>query len=203
MWARCCGAPPRETAALAASKQAGEKQTLLNGGALDSRAPVDIYTARTSGYLLQYFAVGLVYGFIPACNYPLFVCYLNAPAYVAAAAATLASFPWALKIFFALATDTLPIGGYRRRPWMMIGWTLCTGFLIALASVPLPAPYYCLGEDGHYDLTKVCNPAAAEAGMPFAVLMMFVAIGYIMADVAADALTVSYARCEPQARSPM
>ena len=100
MWMQCCGRPPPPEA-VAASRQSGEKQTLLDGGALDSRAPVDIYTWRTSGYLLQYFAVGLVYGFVPACNYPLFVCYLNAPAYVAAAAATLASFPWALKIFFA------------------------------------------------------------------------------------------------------
>ncbi|KAL3905583.1 MAG: hypothetical protein SGPRY_010862, partial [Prymnesium sp.] len=164
-------------------------------GALDSSTPPDLYTTRTFGYLLQYFAVGLVYGGLPATNYGLFICYLNVPAYVSSAATTLATFPWSVKILFAFATDGFPIGGYRRRPWMMIGWSICSIFLIALALTPLPPPYYCI-EEGRLNLHKVCNPAAASSGFPFAVLLCLAACGYVAADVAADGLTVSYARRE-------
>lgn len=190
MW-RCCAREPPSGEALPLRKSAN--------GALDPAAPVDIFTVRTCGYLLQYFAVGLIYGGLPGTTYGLFICYLNVPSYVANASTTLATFPWSLKIIFAVLSDVMPIGGYRRRPWMMVGWVICTIFLIALASIPLPEPYYCFGANGRYDLHKVCNESAASDGYPFAILMMLAACGYVLADVAADGLTVSYARREAQA----
>ena len=168
-------------------------------GALEAGGPINIYDWRRIGYLAQYFAVGVLYGGLPATQYGFFVAYLNVPAYVSAASSTLASLAWSFKIFFALITDALPIGGYRRRPYMVIGWSIAAIFLLCLGAMPLPRPYYCLGADGEYDLTRVCNEAAAESGMPFALLMMMVAVGYVQADVAADALTVQYARREPLA----
>ncbi|KAL1522620.1 hypothetical protein AB1Y20_017602 [Prymnesium parvum] len=167
--------------------------------ALDPSAPVDILALRNSGYLLQYFAVGLIFGGLPATQYGLFVAYLNVPAYVSTAASTLSTFPWSIKILFALLSDGVPLFGYRRRPWMMVGWTICTLFLICLACTPLPTPYFCFTESGKLDLHKVCNSGAAHEGLAFALLMMCAACGYVLADVAADGLTVSYARREAQA----
>ena len=44
-----------------------------------------------------------------------------------------------------------------------------------------------------------CNAAAAESGGAIAMLMMLASLGYCIADVAADGLTVSLARAEPAA----
>ena len=180
-----------------AAKSDGAKRD----GALEAGGSVRIFEARNAGYILQYFAVGMLYRGISATSYGFFNAYLNAPAYVQAASSTLASIPWSFKIFFAILTDAIPIAGYRRRPWMVIGWSIAALALVALALWPLPEPYYCMGTDDAgrpaLNQTSVCNPSAREAGMPYAILMMIAAVGFVQADVAADALTVSYARREP------
>jgi uncharacterized membrane protein YgcG len=170
----------------------------LDSGALDNSGTVNIYSWRTCGYLGQYFAVGMINGGLPSTHYALFIVYLNVPSYVASAASVLAMMAWVLKIFFALLSDTRPIHGYRRRPYMMIGWSIAFVFLIALACTPMPAPYFCQGPDGTYNLKKVCNPAAKSSGYVFALMMMMVSVGVVLADVSADALTVAYARREPE-----
>ena len=54
--------------------------------------------------------------------------------------------------------------------------------------------------DGTYDTTAPpCNEAAASGSTVFSILMLATAVGYVTADVAADALTVQYARREPLA----
>jgi len=168
-------------------------------GALEAGGAINIYDWRRCGYLLQYFSVGLIYGGLPATSYGLYIAYLNVPAYISGAASTLRDFPWSLKVVFALLTDACPIGGYRRRPFMAGGWLIACIFLVALAATPLPDPYYCTDVTGQYNLSSTCNAAAASSGMPIAVLMCMVAVGYVQADVAADALTVQYARREPAA----
>ena len=128
-----------------------------------------------------------------------FIVYLNVPSYVASAASVLSSMAWVLKIFFALLSDTKPINGFRRRPYMMLGWSIAVLFLLALACTPLPDAYYCKAADGSYDMHKVCNAEAQHSGYVYALLMMMVSVGVVLADVSADALTVTYARREPLA----
>ena len=50
---------------------------------------------------------------------------------------------------------------------------------------------------GATEAAKPCNAAASEEGGRFALSMMLASIGYCIADVAADGLTVSLARAEP------
>ena len=54
-------------------------------------------------------------------------------------------------------------------------------------------------DDGTTTAADPCNPNAAEEGGPFALLMMLASLGYCIADVAADGLTVTLARQEPEA----
>ena len=108
--------------------------------------------------------------------------------------------PQSLKVVFAVASDLLPIGGYKRRPWMMIGFTISSIFLLVLSMMPLPRPYYCFGADGQYDLHKVCDEEAKTSGTKYMLIMMLVAIGVVITNASADALTVSYGRREPIAR---
>ena len=186
-----------------------------DGGPGDSLAngkPVDIWHRKHMGYLAQYFAVGLIKGAFPATIYGLFLGYLHVPSYVYATAGTITTLPWSsnctathcntnrlvgrrsFKFFFGAVNDCVPIFGYRRKPYMVLGWTVCALTLLVLGSVPLPAPYWCEGRRGEC----ICNEPASREGGKYALLMSMAALGYVVADVAADGLTVEYARREPE-----
>ena len=143
-----------------------------------------------------------IYGGLPATTYGLFLGYLNVPAHVYATARVVMMLPWSFKFAFGLLNDTRPIGGYRRKPYMALGWALCALMLLRLALTTLPPPYYCLDEVTRRPLTDEppCNPSAADAGGHYALMMMLAALGYVVADVAADGLTVEIARREPERR---
>ncbi|CAJ1365759.1 unnamed protein product [Effrenium voratum] len=167
-------------------------------GALAFGEEVDIYELRNSGFLLQYFAVGVIYGGLPATIYGFFLGYLNVPGYVYATASVVTTMPWSFKVLFGLLNDCLPIRGYRRKPYMVLGWSLCFATLVILAMKPLPEPYYCRSPDGGLDEDRVCNAEAQWAGGSFAMLMCLAALGYVIADVAADGLMVEFAQREPE-----
>ena len=69
----------------------------------------------------QYFAVGLIYGGLPATIYGLFMGYLNVPSYVFATASVITTLPWSFKFLFGMINDCFPIYGYHRKPYMVIG----------------------------------------------------------------------------------
>ena len=180
---------------------------------------MDIYSLKMCGYLMQYFTVGLIYGGLPATAYGYFLGYLNVPGYVYSTVRVVTLLPWSFKFLLGLINDTCPIGGYRRKPYMVFGWALCAGMLVLLWQTALPDPYWCLSEvDGSqvldascetdadcaqgdcHDELCVCNVDAQELGGSFALLMMVAATGYVIADVAADGLTVELARREPVSR---
>eukprot|EP00927_Polykrikos_kofoidii_P086157 TRINITY_DN9574_c0_g1_i5.p1 TRINITY_DN9574_c0_g1~~TRINITY_DN9574_c0_g1_i5.p1 ORF type:complete len:583 (+),score=64.03 TRINITY_DN9574_c0_g1_i5:54-1751(+) len=172
-----------------------------HGDPVESKAEVNLFELRNSGFLLQFFAIGIVFGGLPATVYGLFLGYLNVPAYVYAAAAVITRLPWSFKFIWGLINDCVPIRGQRRRPYMVFGWTLCSVTLLALGCHPLPQPYYCRGSDGKY-LKRIapCNPDAQHQGGMLASLMCLAALGYVIADVAADGLMVEYAHREPEER---
>lgn len=160
------------------------------------------------GFLAQYFAVGVIYSGVPATTYGVFLGYLNVPGYVYATVSVISSLPWSFKFFFGLINDTVPIFGLRRKPYMVLGWLFCAGALLKLGMTPLPPPYWCQDEaglyikkqtlpDGTIDAAEPCNPSAAEEGGKYAILLMLAALGYVIADVAADGLTTEYAKQEP------
>lgn len=164
---------------------------------LSQEAEADIYVLRNIGYLAQYFSVGLIYGGLPATTYGFFLGYLSVPAHVYATVRVIIVLPWSFKFAFGLLNDCVPIAGYRRKPYMVIGWSLCAFMLIVLAFTPLPEPYWCLNGTLQDKDVPPCNPDAKQAGGGFAFLMILAALGYVIADVAADGLTVQFARSEP------
>mmetsp|Transcript_36815 Transcript_36815/g.68546 ORF Transcript_36815/g.68546 Transcript_36815/m.68546 type:complete len:564 (-) Transcript_36815:228-1919(-) len=169
-------------------------------GALATGEQVNIYELRNIGFLLQYFAVGVIYGGLPATIYGFFLGYLNVPGYVYATASVVTTMPWSFKLFFGFMNDCFPILGYRRKPYMVIGWTMCFLTLLVLGSRPLPKPYFCQDSDGNFIKDEICNEDARWAGGEFACLMCLAALGYVIADVAADGLMVEFAQREPEAK---
>eukprot|EP00937_MAST-01D_sp_MAST-1D-sp2_P002439 g2439.t1 len=185
------------------------------GGALAAGGAVNIWRWRNAGYLMQYYAVGLLYGGLPATVYPFFLGYLSVPSFIYSTVLQVIQLPWAFKLLFGMVNDCFPLwGGYRRKPYMVIGWAMACVTLLALSAKPLPLPFWCVNATSGEYITKVsasaagagaavatpCNPASKDAGGAFALWMCLAACGYVVADVAADGLTVEYARREPAAR---
>ena len=126
--------PTEKTALLSDTDSKGEKDSLASGPV------INIYDPSNIGYLMQYYAVGLIYGGLPATVYGFFVGYLNVrhhplqprapahwaqhlltgrrslvqvPAYVYATSGVIMTMPWSFKFFFGMINDCFPIGGYR------------------------------------------------------------------------------------------
>jgi len=199
---------PRAPAHEFGKADAGETALLLeekediegDDGALEAGGEIDVFAFERIGYLCQYLTVGLLQGSISGMGYGLYICYLNVPSYVNASQSSLIEMAWSLKVLFALVSDSCPIFGLRRKPYMAIGWSIAAMGLLVVAAVPLPDPYYCKDASGRYDTHRVCNPEAAGSGALYAGLLATATCGYMLADVSADALTVQYARREPLKR---
>jgi hypothetical protein len=179
----------------------GTDPSSLEDGALRAGGMPNLFCKENIGLLINYLCVGLVYGAFPKTIFPFLGYYLNMDGYQMSAASVLVSLPWSFKMFIGILSDSFPIGGYRRKPYIVLGWSLCLLFLIIMACVPVEAPYYIKGEiqlhRSDIDARRVGNPHAPSTGAKYIVLMMFASLGYVIADVACDGVVVEFAQREP------
>jgi hypothetical protein len=179
----------------------------FEGGALRAGgAPV--LTSRDSiGLLVQYAVVGLIYGSLPETIYPFMQEYLNCSGAQVTTASTLVVLPWSFKALYGIMSDCFPIFGYRRRPYMLIGWGICFIMLLVMACMPIGQPYYTVSSDRDVDVADYTpeieariNYSAPSEGAKYVMLMFFAAFGYVMSDVCADSITAEFAQREPVER---
>lgn len=175
----------------------------IDGGALREGGVPDLYSKECIGLLAQYAAVGVIFGAFPRTIYPFLNNYLNMDGYQTVAATTLVSLPWSFKTFIGIISDSFPIFGYRRRPYMVGGWVLCFILLLTMAAMPVDDPYYRFTEDNQMNDSLIprdrLNVDAPNSGSKYILLMMFASVGYVVADVAADGMVVEFAQREPEA----
>ncbi|KAF0727912.1 hypothetical protein Ae201684_014140 [Aphanomyces euteiches] len=175
-------------------------------GALRPGGALNLLSLEAFGLLSQYAGVGILMGVFNALQYPLFQNYLHMEGYQSASYRVLISLGWSSKIFFGILSDCLPVFGYKRRPYMVLGWAMCGVCCLMMAITPFPAPYYGSKElkgiptsNMTADQLKLINLAAPTSASFFIVMSMLGSLGYVMADVAADAMVVQYAQREPAA----
>ncbi|KDO21282.1 hypothetical protein SPRG_13581 [Saprolegnia parasitica CBS 223.65] len=162
----------------------------LEGGALrEGGAPV--YTSQeVLGLLSQYVAVGLMLGALPNMTYPVFTGCFHMTGAQYNSAKTLLFIGWSLKAFIGMISDCVPIYGYRRKSWMMLGWS--GAFICLLAGVAgIEASLRTAAQNATINLD------APVKGGVVALLFGVATISYVFADVPADALVVEYAQREP------
>ncbi|RHY10892.1 hypothetical protein DYB36_009613, partial [Aphanomyces astaci] len=179
-----------------------EEGALVEGGALD------LFSREAFALFMQYGAIGIIYGMIPSLNYPIFNIYLNLEGYQTSSYGVLTVIGWSFKVIFGLLSDCVPIYGYRRKSWMLIGWTITMICLSVMAFSPFGEPFC------NREKTKFCstplekvpkselqyfNLTAPDNGTLFILLSMFIAFGYVLAASASDAMVVEYAQREPVA----
>ncbi|EQC26908.1 hypothetical protein SDRG_15241 [Saprolegnia diclina VS20] len=191
----------------------GDGDDLYLGGAIREGGALELYSKEAIGLLAQYAAVGVVYGCLPALVYPVYVKYMNFAGYEAASYSVLITICWSFKVFLGMLSDCFPIGGYKRRPYMLIGWSICLACMCLMAFAPFPEPY--LGKSLRLsaaaiskvrggDLSnltaeqkQLVNVDAAGEANYWILLSSLGSFGYMLADVAADAMVVEYAHREP------
>ncbi|CAH0484858.1 unnamed protein product [Peronospora farinosa] len=181
-----------------------EHKSPIHGGALREGGAPNLLSKDCLGLLVQYAAVGLVYGVLPATTYPFLQNYLNASGAQVTTANTLLFLPWSFKCFYGILSDCVPLWGYRRRPWMVIGWIICLSMLIIMACMPAGDPYYTVSADRDIkpadytpEIKARINSTAASQAAKYVMLMCFAGAGYVLADVCADSIVVEFAQREP------
>lgn len=183
---------------------AGEKIGEYEGGALRPGGMPNLLSKGCIGLLFQYAVVGLVYGVLPETIYSFMQQYLNCSGSQVAAAKQLVVLPWSFKVFYGIMSDCRPIFGYRRRPYMLIGWTICILTLLAMAIMPIGKPYYTVASDRDVavadytdEIRARINYDAPSEGAKYVIIMLFAACGYVLSDVCADSITCELAQQEP------
>ncbi|KAH9095373.1 hypothetical protein LEN26_017846 [Aphanomyces euteiches] len=178
----------------------------FEGGAIRSGGPPDYRSTEILALLSQYVAVGLLYGALPNLAYPIFTGYFRLSGAEYNSATALVSFGWTLKVFIGLLSDCVPLGGYRRKSYMVVGWTLCFICMLTLALRNNGPSFVSLAksinpriEELNATATDEIKDTIAPSGATVALLFAAATISYLIADVPADALVVEVAQREPVA----
>ena len=162
-------------------------------GALRNGGSVNLFNPSYIGILVNYAAIGFIMGTLPSSVLPFLKNYLHMKSYQASSALKLIAIASSLKSIIGIVSDSFPIMGYRRRPYMILGWIMCSFSLCAASFFPVPKPYYYPGT------TMVQNHDAPAAGAKFTIAMMLAGIAYTFAEVATDAMMIELAQREPVA----
>ncbi|KAF1326270.1 Transmembrane protein, partial [Globisporangium splendens] len=178
----------------------------LEAAPLQPGGTPSVFSRRHIGLLAHIAAVGVIDGTVLGVIYAVLNNYLYVSATLSATALALVRFPRALRWIAALFSDCYPIFGYRRRPYLILGWTVSFISCFLMAVLPLGDPYYLDPSLSGKDESKMTeaqlamiNHAASDRGVLVIFLLMFANLGYILAFGAADGVMVELAQREPEA----
>ena len=135
---------------------------------------LDSWSMPYVGIPINYFSVGVIYSGSVSILYPLLVIQEGVTSAYYTAAANLVTVFWSYKIAFGFLSDCLPIFGYNKKSYIIIGWLLCALMLILLAGM-----------------------GSGVSSTKLVLMLTFANLGYVMADVAADGYMVWMAHREP------
>ncbi|OWZ08910.1 hypothetical protein PHMEG_00018473 [Phytophthora megakarya] len=179
---------------------------LEDGSLRPPKGSVSAFSWENLGMLTHIAAVGIVYGTVSGVIYSVLNNYLHMSATLVATATALVTFPRALRLFTGMLTDTCPIFGYRRRPYMIIGWSLSFVSCLLMAALPLGEPYYTdasLSDIATVDMTPeqlaTLNTDAPNRGIKLIILMMLANFGTVLAYSGFNGALMDVSQREPEA----
>lgn len=99
---------------------------------------LDVYRDENICLIASYFTVGFALFFSPSPIYYYLVEVQNTSSTEIGVFTTLEMIPWSLKVFYGLLSDAFPIYGYRRKPYILLGWMIFIfgNFILALFGEP-------------------------------------------------------------------
>ncbi|RYY81011.1 hypothetical protein EON63_16385 [archaeon] len=87
----------------------------------DASIAYDIYRKENLAIIMAYFSVGLVSSFLATPMNIYLVNTLNAEPQMQNTIGILQTLPWSMKLVFGFLSDTVPIFGLHRKPYLAIG----------------------------------------------------------------------------------
>ena len=119
------------------------------------------------------------------------------------------SLPSSFKLLFGFLSDNVPLSGYRRKPYMLIGWgiaALSMASLLFFSNLHVPARnagcFHSSSSDENednnnpYEQGEIPNDAPT---IPFlSICLLLFGIGFWMADVMGDSIVAEKAKLEPE-----
>ncbi|KAF0742025.1 hypothetical protein Ae201684P_008407 [Aphanomyces euteiches] len=168
--------------------------------------PVSIYNVKNLGLAAHIAGVGVVYGTLTGVIYAVLNNYLHMSTTLVATATALVTFPRSLGVFTGMLTDRVPIFGYRRRPYLILGWLLSFVSCLLMALFLLGDPYYrdpALSKIAATKLTAAQKAAginldAPQHGIKLIVLLAFAHLGVIVAFCGYHGVLVNLSQREPE-----
>ncbi|KAF0718912.1 Aste57867_1391 [Aphanomyces stellatus] len=188
-----------------------QQTTILEEGALMPGGALNLCSGEAMAVFVQYAAIGFLYGLFPGLEYPVFQQYLHLEGYQINSYGALVNIAWSFKIIFGVLSDCFPIFGYRRKPWIVLGWVIALGSCLFMALRPFGAPY--CNASGNATIQEMCfdreklalvprdkiNEAAQEQASVYILASVLATVGYVMVNCVSDAMVVQYAQREPLA----
>lgn len=166
--------------------QAKEK-AVLEGALRPARGSILMYSAKNVGMLAHEASGGLIYGVVGGVIYAVLNNYLHMSAVLVATASALIYFPRTLRVFFCMLSDTTPIFGYRRRPYMALGWLVTSTACLLMAVLSLGEPYYSDASIANKDEATLTpeqlatiDYTAPDRGIKLIILMMVANLGTVI-----------------------
>lgn len=163
----------------------------------------DMLSTRHLGVYLSYLCVGFIYGSATAIVYPIIVILHGEPNNFQQAVTGSFTLFWSFKVFFGFLSDNVPIFGCRRKPYLLIGWTIAVGSSVALAATAQISGKAQICQDGARVKVSCDGPYAFGPflvdDLPVSSLIAWMMVnnfGYVLADVAMDSLVIEYAQRE-------
>uniref|UniRef100_K3XBY0 Major facilitator superfamily (MFS) profile domain-containing protein n=1 Tax=Globisporangium ultimum (strain ATCC 200006 / CBS 805.95 / DAOM BR144) TaxID=431595 RepID=K3XBY0_GLOUD len=175
-----------------------------NGALRAARGSVSVFSWQNLGMAVHMAGVGVVYSTISGVIYSVLNNYLHMSATLVATATALVQFPRSLRLFTGMLTDTVPIFGYRRRPYMVLGWGLSFVSCLLMAILPLGDPYYgdkALASLDPSQLTheqlEMIDTDAPQRGVKLIILMMIANFGTVVAYSGFNGVLIDVSQREP------
>ncbi|GAB9468608.1 uncharacterized protein PITG_05620 [Globisporangium polare] len=177
----------------------------IEGGALRPGGAPNMYSKENIGVLAQFAATGVVYGTLLGVVYPFLNNYLRMTGTQTSSASALLALPWTWRVFFGIISDCYPICGYRRRPYVVIGWLVCFVACFLMAVLPIGEPKYsdpALAFIPEANLTAeqiaAINYDAPSSGVKYILLLVLANIGCAISVTVASGIMVDLAQREPE-----
>jgi hypothetical protein len=171
---------------------------------MDAARKVNKWLRGTSIVYLYFVQEGVNYKAFHAVMYPLFGQYLNLPGHQYQSIRSLSSLAWSTKIFFSFFSDSLPVFGYRRIPYIALGLITMLAAQLWLSVMPMPDPYY---SSSHNVSTGTCrretdlpplNPDAPNQAIVYIGIFLVWYMGLACADASVDGLMTQRSKLEPE-----
>ena len=99
----------------------------------DTESGINPWSRGYIGIIANYFSVGLLHGGSTSILYPILVVREGSRPSLVTAAMSLVRICWSWKILFGFISDCFPICGWKRKPYICLGWTICALTLLELA----------------------------------------------------------------------